>query len=87
MTAPIIFNPKRNVLDLLANLLRKSKQAHYRFIYHYFNGDVEEAEKALLQIRSNQMKVISYLMLLSKQKRYNVAKELLYQMKDNVYKW
>lgn len=81
---PVLF--ERDVNKIM-NFLRKSKQAHYQFIYHFFNGDVEEAERALLRIRSNQMKVISYLMLLSKQKRYNEAKELLYQMNDNVYKW
>lgn len=81
---PVLF--ERDV-DKIMNFLRKSKQAHYRFIYHFFNGDAEEAEKALFRIRSNQMKVISYLMLLSKQKRYNEVKKLLYQMKDNVYKW
>ncbi|EIJ78314.1 hypothetical protein PB1_12159 [Bacillus methanolicus PB1] len=31
--------------------------------------------------------MISNLILLSKQKRHNEAKELLHQMKDNVYKW
>ncbi|UQD52213.1 hypothetical protein C0971_09415 [Bacillus methanolicus] len=74
-------------VNKIMNFLKKSKQSNYQFIYHLFNDDVTKAEKELLRIRSSQLKIISYLILLSKQKRYNEAKELLQQMKENVHKW
>ncbi|MBU8878739.1 hypothetical protein BGM26_07010 [Bacillus sp. FJAT-29790] len=81
---PILFEKN---LNKIMKFLRKSKQPHYQFIYHMFNGDLQAAEKSIDRIRSKQLKLIDRIMLLVKQERFTDAKALIPQLKDSVYKW
>ncbi|KAB2332282.1 hypothetical protein F7731_17070 [Cytobacillus depressus] len=81
---PILFEKD---LKKIMRFLRKSKQSHYQFIYHMFNGDMQVAEKSIERIRSKQLKNIDKIMLLVKQERFTDAKALLPQLRNSVYKW
>ena len=81
---PILF--EKNVNKILA-FLQKSKHKQYQFTYHFMQGEIDEAEKTLKQIKPQSLQTISAIMLLAKQKQYNEAKNLLPNLKDNEFKW
>lgn len=81
---PILF--ERDI-EKVKGFLKKSNQAYYQFIYYLFDGDEEEAANQIQKIKNKQLKNINHVLLLTKQKKYEEAKQMLSYSKDNVYKW
>jgi hypothetical protein len=81
---PILFEKDEKKI---MKFLEKSKQAHYQFLYHFFNDDIQKAEASLQRIRSKRMQQASHLLLYTKKKQYAEAKALLPEMKDDDAKW
>ncbi|WP_078411855.1 hypothetical protein [Priestia abyssalis] len=77
---PILFEKDEKKI---MKFLGKSKQAHYQFLYHFFNDDMPKAEASLQRIRSKRMQNASNLLLFTKKKQYTEVKALLPQMKDD----
>jgi pentatricopeptide repeat protein len=82
--SPLLFG--KDVSKMMI-FLQKSKKPYYQFLYYLFEDDDVEAEKTLQRIRPERFKIMSKVTLLTKQKRYNDAKNLLDQMKDDGFKW
>jgi pentatricopeptide repeat protein len=82
--SPLIFG--KDVSKMMI-FLQKSKKPYYQFLYYLFEDDDVEAEKTLQRIRPERFKIMSKVTLLTKQKQYNEAKDLLNQMKDDGFKW
>ncbi|WP_445489579.1 hypothetical protein [Niallia sp. 03133] len=81
---PILF--EKEVKKIL-QFLKKSRQPYNRFLYFLYIGDEKEAENLLNRIRYKEVKNISQIILLSKQKKFDKAKELLPLMKESKNKW
>ena len=81
---PLLFEKDVNkILDFL----KISKNKQHQFTYHLMLENTYEAEQLLKQIKSKSLKDLSVIMLLTKQKRYNEAKDLFFRLTDNEYKW
>lgn len=81
---PILFEKDEKKI---MKFLEKSKQAHYQFLYHFFNDDIQKAEASLQRIRSKRMQQASHLLLFTKTKQYGKVQALLPEMKDDDVKW
>jgi len=80
---PFIFEKR---VDKILQALNRSRSPQQQFLYYLFQDDLEKAEEQLKKIRSRQAAVISQVLLLSKQERFNEAKELLPSLKDGKHK-
>ncbi|MFT8321626.1 MAG: hypothetical protein ABF649_12030 [Bacillus sp. (in: firmicutes)] len=67
--------------------LKKSKRPSMRFLYFLLMDEEEKAKEEINQIKHKEHKVVSQLLLLSKQKNYEEAKKLLPMLKETKYKW
>ncbi|MGP7816760.1 hypothetical protein [Niallia sp. 01092] len=81
---PILFEKdEKKILQFL----QKSKHPHYHFLFLLFHDEEEEARKQLDKIRYKQVKIVSEIILLAKQKKFHLVKELLPLMKETKAKW
>jgi ABC-type transport system involved in cytochrome bd biosynthesis fused ATPase/permease subunit len=89
----VIFILLRNPLlfgkdaDKIMEHLKKSKAPYMKFLYHFLQGELLEAEHAAGKIRSKKTRLYSEIMLLMERKQYDKAKELLAQMGGHKTKW
>jgi hypothetical protein len=81
---PVLY--EKNINKIL-EFLKKSKNAHYHFLLNLYNGNIEEAEKALKGIKSEQLKYFAKIALLNYQNRFIDAKAYLSKLKESESKW
>ncbi|SFA87006.1 MULTISPECIES: hypothetical protein [unclassified Bacillus (in: firmicutes)] len=81
---PLLFGKDTEKMVLY---LKNSKQAYLQFLYHIFHDDLESAERPLMKVKSKVHRRIGEVMIFSKQKRYDEAKQAISEMKDNYVKW
>ncbi|RHW42036.1 hypothetical protein D1B31_05180 [Neobacillus notoginsengisoli] len=72
--------------EKMMNYLKKSRNAYYKFLYQFLNGDEEEAEKIAQGMREGRMKDMALVMLHIHQKKHREAKLILKKMKDGLFK-
>ncbi|ALC90454.1 hypothetical protein AM500_12155 [Bacillus sp. FJAT-18017] len=70
----------------MMNYLKKSHNAYYRFLYRFLNGEQEEAEKIVGDMRKGKIKTLAKVMLLIKQEHYSEARKLLETIRNGSFK-
>lgn len=81
---PLFFGRNASVI---MEYLKKSRNPHYQFVYHFFAGNLDQAEKKIQKVKSKQLKIMDQVLLSTKKMEYSEAKSFLSDLKESDYKW
>lgn len=77
---------EKNIQKIM-NFLKKSKNEHNQFLFHLYNGNLKEADKAIKTIKNEQLQYYAKLALLINQNKIAEAKEYLEKLRDDEFKY